>query len=252
MKIQNLIQFAILAIVVSIAFNTTTLGQNVPPAGNGNGNGNGNSTVVHDATLKGNGTTTSPLGVAPSGVGTTHLADGAVNAQKLAVGRPQAGQVLGSDGTNLTWQTPNSSLRIVDSLGKEVGLYDFSSGRVIFKLPATGNLVSAYVSPKGFGNSGAFLENAPRHYTSPNCTGTFYVQGGGAFSFSEYAFINTVMVSDGLIYYATEPPKPVTILSQYTPFFNRCDNTNYSKDLAPYATMPLSDLGLTPPFNIVR
>jgi hypothetical protein len=44
------------------------------------------STVVHDASLTGSGTPNSPLGIAPNGVNTTHLSNGAVTAGKIANG----------------------------------------------------------------------------------------------------------------------------------------------------------------------
>jgi hypothetical protein len=46
----------------------------------------GLSSVLHDATLTGNGTATSPLGIANSGVGTSQLADNAVTTSKIADG----------------------------------------------------------------------------------------------------------------------------------------------------------------------
>jgi hypothetical protein len=42
------------------------------------------SSIIHDASLTGNGTTVSPLGIATGGVNTTHLANNAVTAAKIA------------------------------------------------------------------------------------------------------------------------------------------------------------------------
>ncbi|HWN99858.1 MAG TPA: hypothetical protein VNS63_11370, partial [Blastocatellia bacterium] len=47
----------------------------------------GLASIFHDATLAGNGTSGSPLGVAPSGVGTNQLADNAATAAKIAAGQ---------------------------------------------------------------------------------------------------------------------------------------------------------------------
>ena len=130
MKIQNSIRFALAALAASVIFNTIAFGQKTAIANATGGNGNG-STVTHDATLTGNGTTASPLGVANSGVTTGTIADGAVNERKVADGAvttnkiangavstnnlrdgaitssklattnaPQTGQVLGYNGTN--------------------------------------------------------------------------------------------------------------------------------------------------------
>jgi len=72
------------------------------------GGGGGLPSVTHDASLTGNGTTSTPLGVAPGGIQTSHLADDAVTTSKLAAGGSNPGQVLTSDGTNVVWQTPSS------------------------------------------------------------------------------------------------------------------------------------------------
>jgi hypothetical protein len=49
------------------------------------GGGGGLSTVAHDASLNGNGTAASPLGLADGGVTTDRLADGAVTGAKIAM-----------------------------------------------------------------------------------------------------------------------------------------------------------------------
>ncbi|HUK13266.1 MAG TPA: hypothetical protein VLW17_08180, partial [Thermoanaerobaculaceae bacterium] len=87
----------------------------------------GLSAVIHDATLTGDGTAATPLGIANGGVGSPQLASGAVTGQKVAAGaigtdhlangavtKPKLaatggtnGQVLGTDGSALTWQTPS-------------------------------------------------------------------------------------------------------------------------------------------------
>jgi hypothetical protein len=78
----------------------------------------GITTVRHDSTLVGDGTTLAPLGLLSGGVGSTQLADGAVTQSKLATtvasaagvhalgATPSAGQVLTTDGANLVWRTP--------------------------------------------------------------------------------------------------------------------------------------------------
>ena len=78
------------------------------------------TSISHDATLAGNGTSGSLLGIANGGVGATQLANNAVSTVKLATGAvtapklntvtsPAAGQFLGFDGSNLAWQTLSGS-----------------------------------------------------------------------------------------------------------------------------------------------
>jgi hypothetical protein len=74
----------------------------------GGGSGGGLSAVSHDASLTGDGTSGSPLGVASLGISTAHLANAAVTPGKISTSGSSAGQVLTSDGTNATWQTPSS------------------------------------------------------------------------------------------------------------------------------------------------
>ena len=79
--------------------------------------------VAHNATLAGDGTTTTPLGIANGGVGTPQvasgaigsgqLANGAVTAPKIAAGSPGPGQVLSYNGTAMSWQTPAAFLNSV-------------------------------------------------------------------------------------------------------------------------------------------
>jgi len=65
-----------------------------------NNPGGGLSSVSHDGTLQGDGTTATPLGIATGGVSKT----------KLAASGGISGQVLGTDGTNLTWTNAGLSL----------------------------------------------------------------------------------------------------------------------------------------------
>jgi len=62
------------------------------------GSGSGLTQVAHDSTLGGDGTSSSPLG----------LANGAVTKAKLAASGGSAGQVLATDGSSLTWQDAGS------------------------------------------------------------------------------------------------------------------------------------------------
>jgi hypothetical protein len=78
----------------------------------------GIAAVQHDASLQGDGTAASVLGLATGGVQGAHLASGAVtNAKigdggvtkaKLAASGGTSGQVLGTNGTSLSWQDASS------------------------------------------------------------------------------------------------------------------------------------------------
>ncbi|HPW56946.1 MAG: hypothetical protein KA072_14650 [Thermoanaerobaculaceae bacterium] len=81
------------------------------------GSGGGLTEVSHDATLAGNGTPASPLGLANNAVTTARikdgevmtadLADNAVTQAKIAATGASAGKVLGTDGSKLVWQSPS-------------------------------------------------------------------------------------------------------------------------------------------------
>ena len=60
----------------------------------------GLSSVFHDATLTGNGTGSSPLGIANGGVGTTQLANNSVTATKIAVGAVGTNQLADNSVTS--------------------------------------------------------------------------------------------------------------------------------------------------------
>ncbi len=63
----------------------------------GTSSGGGLASVSHDTTLSGDGTSSSPLGVA----------DGGITTAKLSASGSSSGQVLTSDGTNVSWQAPS-------------------------------------------------------------------------------------------------------------------------------------------------
>jgi hypothetical protein len=57
-------------------------------------------------TLTGNGTAGTPLGITANGVNTTQLANSAVTTGKLSATGSSSGQVLTSNGSAVSWQTP--------------------------------------------------------------------------------------------------------------------------------------------------
>src|SRR5262249_32312884 len=69
--------------------------------------------VTHDSTLSGNGTDSSPLGIANGGVSAVKLSTSAT---------PTAGQILGFNGANLAWQNASiGGVRILDANNRFVG-----------------------------------------------------------------------------------------------------------------------------------
>jgi hypothetical protein len=77
--------------------------------------------VTHDATLAGNGTSASPLGIANGGVGTNQLANGAVTAAKIAPGQVLKSlngltdQVVLTAGSNISITPNGNSLTIAST-----------------------------------------------------------------------------------------------------------------------------------------
>ena len=70
--------------------------------------GGGMNSVVHDASLSGNGTDGIPLNVAPGGISGSHLKDAAVTAAKISGGGNN--KILTTDGTGTTVWADKSSL----------------------------------------------------------------------------------------------------------------------------------------------
>ena len=81
----------------------------------------GMSSVAHDATLAGNGTVASPLGVAPGGVGTIQIANSAVTGLKIApgaVGNPQ----LADSSVTASKVAPGQVVKALNGLSDNVQL----------------------------------------------------------------------------------------------------------------------------------
>ena len=78
----------------------------------------GLTSIFHDATLTGNGTSGAPLGVADGGIGTVQLASGAVTAAKIALGQVVTSlnglkdQVAIQSGSNITITPSGNTLTI--------------------------------------------------------------------------------------------------------------------------------------------
>lgn len=117
----------------------------------------GLTTVAHDSTLAGLGTAGSPLSIAGSAVTTDKLADNSVGPAKImspgvtaaniydysltqaklsVTGTASSGMALGTDGTNLVWQSEDAFLPFSESDGTAAGtdlfrLENTSEGRAI-------------------------------------------------------------------------------------------------------------------------
>lgn len=240
--------------------------------------------VAHDSTLTGNGTTASPLGVADAGVGTakiandavtttkiadggvtngkigngavtaTKLADGSVAASKLGTANaPAAGQVLTFNGTGLTWSTAAMSLgplRVVDSLGNEVGIVtqfldeEADTVRVLRYVPADETWVLLRVRPGGFVVISGD-EFGTQYFESPDCTGTSYVgRGTNVFNVSGVVF-------QGAIYYGSGVEAVQrTFQSQRNGPVAQCFSTAETFPSVPWVSSPIP--AMAPPFKLAR
>jgi hypothetical protein len=131
------------------------------------------TSVVHNATLTGNGTAASPLGIANGGVGTNQLADNAVTAAKIApatVVRSLNGlkdNVTLAAGSNITLTSVGNTLTIASTAAdpeqnafqRSIDLSvtaDFKGGVGSIPVPSGKRLVIEYISIKVFGNNADF------------------------------------------------------------------------------------------------
>src|SRR5262249_19529451 len=100
------------------------------------------TSVSVSAPITGNGTIQSPLGLAPGGIDTGHLASDAVTPVKLkTTTAPVAGQMLGFDGVALQWMTPQTQPVQQPFHARLDPLLDYS-----VQVPANKRLVIEYVT----------------------------------------------------------------------------------------------------------
>ena len=224
--------------------------------------------VAHDATLTGTGTTKSALGVAPNGIGTGQIANGAVTLPKLSIsGSPAVGSIVGYTGSGLGWQVPTSSgggPQVVDSVGHSYPLQSLAAPHLInnaaaetpvtpygalfqtagetFVIPIlANNIVETGVSfyYESSDCSGApFLPNPAR--TDPSSLLVQQIQFGGGTA----AIVNTTL------YYATGTPQQINANSYRTS--DRAACTNNSIGGQPASSVSSVDLSsaFVPPFHV--
>lgn len=238
-RLTSIVAFVFL--VVSAALAQGNGGGNGGGGGGGGAPATGANAVIHDSTLTGTGLTASPLG----------LAAGAVTVSKLGTNNTaQAGQVLTFNGTQLSWQTPaaNSTpgpLRIVDSLGNEVGMPEPISGGVyqagvVRFIPSENMFVHFLVTTQGIVETPSYAL-----YESTDCSGPGYVLFRNPQAFTQMA-VNI----GGTFYYPTGSPQMRTFRS-FTSQTNPCLSTNDQYEAYDAAAVPVSAIGV-PPFRFAR
>jgi hypothetical protein len=129
--------------------------------GNGTGNG-GLQQVHHDGTLVGEGTSSSPLGVATGGVGSAQLLDGSVGSDDLATGAVDKQSIGGFAPVYVAEEIAGNQFQIA---GGEPGLkvswqvtgirHDpwAEANRIPVEEPKTGVEQGTYIHPRAYGRS---------------------------------------------------------------------------------------------------
>lgn len=115
----------------------------ITPAGNTLTIASPNSltSVAHDSTLTGNGTSGSPLGVANGGIGNAQLADNAVTFSKIASGQVVTSlnslkdNVTLAAGSNITITPSGNTLTIAGAAGSSVAYHAVGQGQVDLNAP---------------------------------------------------------------------------------------------------------------------
>jgi len=158
------------------------------------GGSGGLSAVAHDASLSGDGTTLSPLGIASGGVTSSHLASGAVTSSKIADGAVTSSKLATNAVTNAaladgvvgTAELANSAVSSAKIADGAVANADLASGAVTgakvalpLLLSAGGNKALEVTNAYAGGIPGATLR-ALNSSTTGGIAGFFETQGNDA------------------------------------------------------------------------
>ncbi|MBC8030274.1 MAG: hypothetical protein H7Z16_09200 [Pyrinomonadaceae bacterium] len=134
------------------------------------------------------------------------------------------------------------ALRVVDSLNKEVGRYE--NRAAILYVASINRWLSLVVSQNGFSQSGLSF-----YYQSTDCSGPAQPavdHGNDVSNLVSFAFLD-----NDLVYYSTGSAQLFSWNSQKSPEGACFSNVN-SGNVTPFATFPVSDLGVTPPFHLAQ
>lgn len=220
------------------------------------------TSVAHNATLTGTGTTTSPLGVATNGIGTGRIANGAVTLSKLSVsGSPAIGSILGFTGSGLGWQAPNSGsggAQVVDSVGHSYPLQTVAA-------PLMATLVQNPVTPYG-----ALYQTAGETFVIPILANNIVETGASFFYVSSdcsgnpllltkidpssllvqqiQSFDGTAAIVNTTLYYATGAPQQISVNSEKFPG-ESCSQAAGVQSVSSVGSLDLSS-AFVPPFHV--
>ena len=133
-------------------------------------------------------------------------------------------------------------LRVIDSNNVDVGRYE--EGRIIRFVPSINRRLYFRADMSGFiASSMSFV------YASTDCTG--FAQPNVNLGDDFQALVPFALLDGATFYYATGPSQPFVFNSRKSSS-GQCTQTSETNNLTPFATFPVSSLGVTPPFRLVE
>jgi hypothetical protein len=143
--------------------------------------------VAHDATLTGDGTTASPLGVANGGIDTVHLADNAVSTDKLANGSVTSAKIsaplsLTSADPAFTFSAANTGTGAAITATGAINTstqYNIGGSRVLGQNLASNNLAVGTNAGTGNGSGNLFVGQSAGQNNNGGGVNTFVGQFAG-------------------------------------------------------------------------